>query len=202
MGGPVAITFLRLFPARTKALVMVDAFVPRAPKDDADRANQKARWSPSFVPSASQPTRRRRKKRSRRSSRTRPRRPRRTASGSSDRNASTPYSKSQSKKLYCRDPAYRLTSDLHSPVKQLLQIYFDRWQIQVNHREEKDTLGAGQAQLRDVTSVPKQPVLAVAANSALLLAALQPRLPPHKTTQLSAPTPSSSLRRGPASGSR
>ena len=44
---------------------------------------------------------------------------------------------------------------------------------QVNHREGKDTLGVGQAQLWNVTSVPKQPVLAVAAYSALLLASLQ-----------------------------
>ena len=87
--------------------------------------------------------------------------------------APTPYRKSQSKKLYYRDPAYLLTSDLRSSAKQLLQIYFDRWQIEVNHREEKDTLGVGQAQLWNVTSVPKQPVLAVAAYSALLLASLR-----------------------------
>lgn len=66
-----------------------------------------------------------------------------------------------------------MTTDLHSSAKQLLQIYLDRWQIEVNHREEKDTLGVGQAQLWNVNSVPKQPVLAVAAYSALLLAALQ-----------------------------
>jgi hypothetical protein len=87
--------------------------------------------------------------------------------------APTPYRKSQSKKLYYRDPAYLLTTDLRSSTKQLLQIYFDRWQIEVNHREEKDTLGVGQAQLWNVTSVPKQPVLVVAAYSALLLASLQ-----------------------------
>jgi len=87
--------------------------------------------------------------------------------------APTPYRKSQSKKLYYRDPAYLLTNDLRSSAKQLLQIYFDRWQIEVNHREEKDTLGVGQAQLWNVNSVPKQPVLAVAAYSALLLASLQ-----------------------------
>jgi hypothetical protein len=87
--------------------------------------------------------------------------------------APTPYRKSKSRKLYYRDPAYLLTTDLHSSVPQLLQIYFDRWQIEVNHREEKDTLGIGQAQLWNVTSVPKQPVLAVAAYSALLLASLQ-----------------------------
>jgi len=87
--------------------------------------------------------------------------------------APTPYRKSNSRKLYYRDPAYLLTTDLRSSAKQLLQIYFDRWQIEVNHREEKDTLGIGQAQLWNVTSVPKQPVLAVASYSALLLASLQ-----------------------------
>jgi hypothetical protein len=38
-------------------------------------------------------------------------------------------------------------------------------QIEVNHREEKDTLGVGQAQLWNVTSVLKQPVLVVAASA-------------------------------------
>lgn len=87
--------------------------------------------------------------------------------------APTPYRKSKSKRLYYRDPAYLFTTDRRSSLKQLLQIYFDRWQIEVNHREEKDTLGVGQAQLWNVVSVPKQPVLAVAAYSALLLASLQ-----------------------------
>jgi hypothetical protein len=87
--------------------------------------------------------------------------------------APTPYRKRKSMRLYYRDPAYLLTTDLRSSTKQLVQIYFDRWQIEVNHREEKDTLGVGQAQLWNVTSVPKQPVLAVASYSALLLASLQ-----------------------------
>jgi hypothetical protein len=87
--------------------------------------------------------------------------------------APTPYQKNKSTKLYYRNPAYLLTTDLKSPAKQLLQIYFDRWQIEVNHREEKDTLGVGQAQLWNVTSVPKQPVLSVAAYSALLLASIK-----------------------------
>src|SRR5437879_6407875 len=41
MGGPVGLTFVRLFPAKAKALVLVDAFVPQAPKDDAARERQK-----------------------------------------------------------------------------------------------------------------------------------------------------------------
>jgi hypothetical protein len=68
--------------------------------------------------------------------------------------APTAYRKSKSKRLYYREPAYLLTSDLTSSVKQLLQIYFDRWQIEVNHREEKDTLGVGQAQLWNETPCP------------------------------------------------
>ena len=86
--------------------------------------------------------------------------------------APTPYRKRKSSKLYYRQPAFLLTTDRNSSAKQLLQIYFDRWQIEVNHRDEKDTLGVGQAQLSNVKAVPKQPVLAVAAYSALLLASL------------------------------
>ena len=86
--------------------------------------------------------------------------------------APTPYRKRKSSKLYYRQPAFLLTTDRKDSVRQLLQIYFDRWQIEVNHRDEKDTLGVGQAQLWNVEAVPKQPVLAVAAYSTLLLASL------------------------------
>lgn len=87
--------------------------------------------------------------------------------------APTPYRKRKSGRLYYRQPAYLLCTDLVHGAKNLLQIYFDRWQIEVNHREEKDTLGVGQAQLWNPKAVPKQPPLAVAAYSALLLAALK-----------------------------
>jgi hypothetical protein len=87
--------------------------------------------------------------------------------------APTPYRKSQSRRLYYRDPAYLLTTMASGSAHALLQIYFDRWQIEVNHREEKDTLGVGQAQLWNPISVPKQPAFAVAAYSALLLASLK-----------------------------
>jgi len=86
--------------------------------------------------------------------------------------APTPYRKRKSGRFYYRQPAYLLTTDLTACARVLLQIYFDRWQIEVNHREEKDTLGIGQAQLWNVNSVPRQPVLAVAAYSALLLTSL------------------------------
>jgi len=86
--------------------------------------------------------------------------------------APTPYRKRKSGRMYYRQPAYLLTTDLKGHAHTLLQIYFDRWQIEVNHREEKDTLGIGQAQLWNFSSVPKQPVLAAASYSALLLASL------------------------------
>jgi hypothetical protein len=62
---------------------------------------------------------------------------------------------------------------LAGSTRQLLQMYFDRWPIEVNHRDEKDTLGVGQAQMWNPVSVPKQPALVVASYPALLLAALK-----------------------------
>ena len=45
MGGPVAVTFVRLFPEKAKALVLVDAYVPEAPKDEAALVQQKKQMS-------------------------------------------------------------------------------------------------------------------------------------------------------------
>jgi hypothetical protein len=86
--------------------------------------------------------------------------------------APIPYQAPGRKRKYYRDPAFLLTTDLTGTPRELLQAYFDRWQIEVNHREEKDTLGIGQAQVRSRLSVPRQPAFAVAAYSALHLAAL------------------------------
>ena len=55
MGGPVAFTFMRLFPSKTKAIVFVDAQIPQSPKDEADRAAQAARLAP-FLQSFRQPS--------------------------------------------------------------------------------------------------------------------------------------------------
>ena len=72
-----------------------------------------------------------------------------------------------------RRAAYLLTSEFEASAPRLLQMYLDRWQIEVNHREEKDTLGVGQAQVWNEKAVPRQPALMVAAYSALLLAGLE-----------------------------
>jgi DDE superfamily endonuclease len=87
--------------------------------------------------------------------------------------APVPYSSGKGQRKYYGAPAFLLTTDLHRSAALLLQAYFDRWQIEVNHREIKDTLGIGQAQLRSTRSVPRQPAMLVAAYSALLLAGIQ-----------------------------
>jgi hypothetical protein len=87
--------------------------------------------------------------------------------------APVPYSSGKGKRKYYGEPAFLLTTDLRHPAVIVLQAYFDRWQIEVNHREIKDTLGIGQAQLRNSRSVPRQPAMLVAAYSALLLAGIQ-----------------------------
>jgi DDE superfamily endonuclease len=87
--------------------------------------------------------------------------------------APVPYHSGKGKRKYYGEPAFLLTTDLLRSAAVLVQAYFDRWQIEVNHREIKDTLGIGQAQLRNPRSVPRQPAMLVAAYSALLLASIQ-----------------------------
>src|ERR1051325_3169244 len=55
MGGPVALTFLRLFPEKTAAIVLVDAYFPQQPKDDAE-AKQQATMMKTFSQSFRLPT--------------------------------------------------------------------------------------------------------------------------------------------------
>lgn len=86
--------------------------------------------------------------------------------------APLPYKLSKHARINYRDPAYLLSTDLDASAAQLIQAYFDRWQIEVNHRDEKDLLGVGQAQVRSPQSVPRHPAFAVACYSLLLLAAL------------------------------
>jgi hypothetical protein len=71
-----------------------------------------------------------------------------------------------------RDPAYLLTDDLESEASLLIQIYFDRWQIEVNHREEKSFMGVGDAQLWSELAASRHPTFQVACYSLILLATL------------------------------
>ncbi|HXA18014.1 MAG TPA: hypothetical protein VN380_13530 [Thermoanaerobaculia bacterium] len=86
--------------------------------------------------------------------------------------APTPYRLSPNASINYRDPAYLLTDELASSLTSLLQSYFDRWQIEVNHREIKQHFGAGQAQVRALLSVPRVPAFVVSCYSLLHLAGL------------------------------
>lgn len=87
--------------------------------------------------------------------------------------APVPYKLSPNARRNYREPAYLLSTDCNSEVGILIQCYFDRWQIEVNHREEKSTLGVGEAQVWSAKAVPRQPAFAVACYSLLLLSALK-----------------------------
>lgn len=85
----------------------------------------------------------------------------------------TPYRKTKLGKILYRQPAFLLTTDLQTDACELLQVYFDRWQIEVSHKELKQDCGLGQAQVRNPKAVARQPVLQVATYSAMHLAALK-----------------------------
>jgi len=86
--------------------------------------------------------------------------------------APTPYQASPHGPRYYRDPACYLSTDTTGPLAVLAQAAFDRWQIEVNHREEKDILGVGDAQVRSPLSVPRHPAFQVALYSLIHLAGL------------------------------
>jgi hypothetical protein len=101
--------------------------------------------------------------------------------------APTAYRNHKLAKTLYRQAAYLLTTDLNTPASILIQAYFDRWQIEVNHREEKTTFGVGQAQVRNPLSVPRQPAFSVALHAMLFLAAHEAYGPGRTAAYLSLP---------------
>ena len=75
----------------------------------------------------------------------------------------------QGSKLLYRKPAFLICTDPHLDLHTLLQGYVQRWDIEVNFREEKTLLGLGQAQVRNPDSVQDLPALQVASYAMLLL---------------------------------
>lgn len=94
--------------------------------------------------------------------------------------AATPYRRSRNARLDYRDPGYLLVTELEAEPEPVVQAYCDRWQIEINHRDEKSLFGVGDAQLWSPVSVPRHPAFAAAAYSLLLLAALR-TLGPHRS---------------------
>lgn len=81
------------------------------------------------------------------------------------------YRRSKNSRLLYRQPAYLITTDLTAPVEELIQAYFWRWDIEVNHRDEKQLIGLGHAQVRSLRSAERVPAFAVACYSMLLISA-------------------------------
>jgi hypothetical protein len=84
--------------------------------------------------------------------------------------APTPYRKSHYSKLNYRDPAYLLTTNLDLPANLLIQKYLDRWQIEVNFKEEKNQMCLGKQQVWSEKSIPRAPAFIAACYAALTLA--------------------------------
>ncbi len=80
------------------------------------------------------------------------------------------YRPRQGAKLLYRDPAYLVCTDPRLPLRQLLQAYLWRWEVELNFRDEKTLLGIGEAQVRTQAAVETVPALIVAAYAFLLLA--------------------------------
>jgi hypothetical protein len=86
-------------------------------------------------------------------------------------------------KLLYRKPGFLICTDDQMDLTELIQGYVQRWDIEVNFREEKTLLGVGQAQVRHPESVQSAPALQVASYAMLLLA----------TTPATLQTPTDSL---------
>jgi len=86
--------------------------------------------------------------------------------------APKPY-KSYGKKHLYKQEAYILTDNFDLDAETIIQQYLNRWEIEVNHRDEKNNLGVGEAQLWNQHSVIKQPALLIAVYSIMLLASLK-----------------------------
>jgi hypothetical protein len=76
-------------------------------------------------------------------------------------------------KLLYRAPGFLICTDPELDPRQVIEAYFQRWDIEVNFRDEKTLLGVGQAQVRAEHSVESAPALTVAAYGMLLVSAQQ-----------------------------
>jgi hypothetical protein len=75
-------------------------------------------------------------------------------------------------RLLYRQPAFLVAVGADADLRDLIQAYFARWQIEVSFRDEKSLLGLGEAQLWHPESVHRGPALLVACYSCLLLASI------------------------------
>lgn len=82
------------------------------------------------------------------------------------------YQLRKNSKILYRQPAFLIGTESGLDLHSLVQGYVQRWDIEVNFREEKTLLGVGQAQVRNPESVESVPAFQVASYAMLLLASL------------------------------
>lgn len=78
--------------------------------------------------------------------------------------------------LLYRNAVYLLCTDPNLNLSQLMQAYLWRWEIELNFKEEKTAIGAGEAEVRTKQSVENAPALIVAAYAYMLLAGTDSRV--------------------------
>lgn len=83
-----------------------------------------------------------------------------------------PYRRTKSGYENYRDPAYLLTTDMESEASVLIQAYFNRFEMELNHRDLKNNLGLGEGQVWSETSIERHPQTIVIAYSSLILSTL------------------------------
>lgn len=80
------------------------------------------------------------------------------------------YRLSKNSRVLYREPAYLLCTETGLDIKDILQAYLWRWEIEVDFREEKTLLGCGQAQVRNPNSAESLPAFVAAMYGLLHLA--------------------------------
>jgi hypothetical protein len=80
------------------------------------------------------------------------------------------YRLSKGSKILYRKPAYLICTETALDIKDILQAYLWRWEIEVDFREEKTLLGCGQAQVRNPKSAESLPAFVAAMYGLLHLA--------------------------------
>ena len=112
------------------------------------------------------------------------------------------YRLSKDAKLLYRQPAYLICTSPEQPLELVLQNYLWRWGIEANHREEKQLIGVGDAQVRTAAATGSVPAFLVAAYALLRLAArraaeedgMQGVLPPPLWNRRNTPQPACTTR--------
>lgn len=81
------------------------------------------------------------------------------------------YRLSKNSNVLYREPAFLICTDPNLPLEKVIQYYLWRWGIEVNFRDEKTTLGLGEAQVWTDKSVALVPAFIAATYAYLQLAA-------------------------------